>query len=130
MHRYTYAEKIWNFLRYDRSNKSASENELSSMSSSGPLPLYKWSDLKVDSTEEKTVLNAQVKVSCTYRSFGMILFSKNPTEILDDRNPKRSSASFHPPLSRDSTVIKSASIKENRTGKIPQCLKYRRRLLL
>lgn len=120
MHRYTYAEQIWNFLRYDRSNKSASENESPSVSSLGPVSLYKWPDPKVDSAEEKTVLN------------GMFLFSKNPieqlsdnlTKTLDDKNPKKTAASLHPTLSRDSTVIKSASIKENRTSKIFHCLKY------
>jgi len=59
--RYSHAEKIWNFLRNDRSNKLLSENELHSTSSCGPIPLFKWPDIKVDQSEEIKLLNGNVK---------------------------------------------------------------------
>jgi hypothetical protein len=59
--RYTHAEKIWNFLRYDRSNKHTSENELHSKSSSGPIPLFRWSDSKLNRPEETILLNGNVR---------------------------------------------------------------------
>lgn len=60
-HRYTHAEKIWNFLRYDRSNKFVTENELHSKSSFGPISLFKWPDPKVDLSEETKLLSGNVK---------------------------------------------------------------------
>ncbi len=49
IHRYTHAEKIWNFLRYDHSNKVVTENELHSTKSFGPISLFKCPDRKVAS---------------------------------------------------------------------------------
>ena len=42
IHRYTYAEKIWHFLRYGHPEKQQLENESLPTSSWGPVPLYKW----------------------------------------------------------------------------------------
>ncbi len=69
--RYTHAGKVWNFLRYDRSNRIVAESDsgtnkteqhpTSPSPAFGPVPLYKWPEIKIDSPEESTVFNANVK---------------------------------------------------------------------
>lgn len=49
--RYSHGEKIWNFLRYDRSNKFLGDNESLSTSLLSPIPLFKWSESKIQSDE-------------------------------------------------------------------------------
>ncbi len=69
--RYTHAKKVWEFLRYDRSNRLVLENEgginkteqqpPSPLPAYGPVPLFKWPDTKHDSPEESMLFNANVK---------------------------------------------------------------------
>lgn len=61
--RYSHAEKIWNFLRYDRSNQFVFEHENlinKTESCFGPIPLYKWPDCKVPQSEETILVNLNV----------------------------------------------------------------------
>lgn len=68
--RYTHAKKVWDFLRYDRSNKLVSENDnginkadqqpTSPLPTFGPVPLFKWPDIKIDSPEESMLFNQNV----------------------------------------------------------------------
>jgi hypothetical protein len=65
--RYTHEGKVWNFLRYDRSNKVVLENEHGKnkteqnlTASFGPVPLFKWPDPKVDLPEEGILPNISV----------------------------------------------------------------------
>ncbi|CAF4403412.1 unnamed protein product, partial [Adineta steineri] len=46
--KYTHSEKVWNFLRYNRSNN----NQSYSTTSFGPVPLYQWPETKNDLPEE------------------------------------------------------------------------------
>jgi len=64
--RYTHAKKVWEFLRYDRSNKVVSENDNAANKSEppasptptfGPVPLFKWPENKAESSDESTVHN-------------------------------------------------------------------------
>ena len=61
---------MWEFLRYDRSNKVVFENEsganktehpTSPSPAFGPVPLFKWPDAKNDSPEESLVFNVKQK---------------------------------------------------------------------
>ena len=68
--RYTHAGKVWEFLRYDRSNKLVIENESGANKTEqrstspspvfGPVPLFKWPETKIDVPEESTSSNANV----------------------------------------------------------------------
>ena len=64
--RYTYAEQMWKFLRYDRSDKFGFENEIPLPSSAGPVPLYKWPGSKIDRMGETTVMIENVTRSSLY----------------------------------------------------------------
>jgi hypothetical protein len=67
--RYTHAKKVWEFLRYDRSNRLVVENDTginkpeqrspSPLPAFGPVPLFKWPDIKIDSPEESLVFNVK-----------------------------------------------------------------------
>ncbi|CAF0738248.1 unnamed protein product [Adineta steineri] len=46
--KYTHSEKVWNFLRYNRSNN----NQSYSTTSFSPIPLYQWPETKNDLPEE------------------------------------------------------------------------------
>lgn len=91
--RYTHAGKVWEFLRYDRSNKLVFENETnkadqhptSPAPNYGPVPLFKWPEAKAEVPEEPTPTNSNVGVlhlaadtRCTTCSFA---FSKNQSFI-------------------------------------------------
>lgn len=105
--RYSHAEKIWNFLRNDRSNKLVSENEFHSTSSFGPIPLFKWPD----QSEEIKLLNENVK----------ICFLKDQFDDQDDnmtKNSKRGETTTNLTIPKDPIRIKSGNSKENRIGKI------------
>ena len=62
IYRYTHAKKVWEFLRYDRSNKLPGEFDsekhkndqqpVSPTSGSGPIPLFKWPEQRTDLSEE------------------------------------------------------------------------------
>ena len=75
--RYTHAKKVWEFLRHDRSNKLVSEadggvNKLEQPTSPvptfGPVPLFKWPDIKGDSPEESMLFNPNVNSFVLYRN--------------------------------------------------------------
>lgn len=70
--RYTHAKKVWEFLRFDRSNKLVCENEggankieqpTSPVPTFGPVPLFKWPDVKGESPEESMLFNPNVSSS-------------------------------------------------------------------
>jgi hypothetical protein len=65
--RYTHAGKVWNFLRYDRSNRVVLEGDsninktehqpISPPPAFGPVPLFKWPETKTDQPEESMLFN-------------------------------------------------------------------------
>jgi hypothetical protein len=93
-HRYTYAEKIWHFLRHGHSNKLALENELQSTSSLGPLPLYKLKrNFSKDQTEntKKTVIkstNIKEKRPSTGLNSPLMKVTMIPDDQITPETPK------------------------------------------
>ncbi|CAF3367996.1 unnamed protein product [Rotaria sp. Silwood1] len=62
--KYTHAGKVWDFLRYDRSNQFVGVNDNvinKNVSSFGPIPLFKWPDSKVHLQEETISMNGNVR---------------------------------------------------------------------
>ena len=132
--RYTHAEEIWNFLRYDRSNRLVSENEnrmqnneSHSKSSFGPIPLYKWPQSKVHQPQGQILTNRLVNEYLIFIFFAYIfIFQKDSTDHLNDKMRKKSddkiakkrtrSLSLNP--FKDLTVIRSAIIQEKQTSNI------------
>ncbi|UJR16262.1 hypothetical protein I4U23_003169 [Adineta vaga] len=98
--KYTHTEKVWNFLRHDRSNRQVSENECYSRSSFGPIPLFKWREPKTDSPEESSVTNRS-----------SICFSKQQSiDLQDDKSSKKGRT---PIITKDPSVNKPISSKVN-----------------
>ncbi|CAM2703017.1 unnamed protein product [Rotaria socialis] len=98
--KYTHAEKIWNFLRYDRSNQYVSGNASEvnkNMSSFGPVPLFKWPDLKVHLPGERVLIN-------------------NSSDHSHGKKLNRTESSNHLHIPKDSLVAKTPSHKENRSN--------------
>ncbi|CAF4085833.1 unnamed protein product [Rotaria sp. Silwood2] len=108
--KYTHAEKVWDFLRYDRSNQYIAENENGinkNTSSFGPIPVFKWPDSKVYLHEETILMN----VNDTSEHFD----DKKP----EDKHLKKRESSLSQIAPKDPTIIKSINTKENRTTGSP-----------
>lgn len=68
--RYSHAAKVWEFLRYDRSNRLVTESDNAANKSEqqsptpvptfGPVPLFKWPETKADSHDESTSINVNI----------------------------------------------------------------------
>ena len=68
--RYTHAERVWEFLRYDNSNKLVVEGEsekhkleqqpTSPLPTFGPVPLFKWPETKLELSEESMSNNVNL----------------------------------------------------------------------
>ncbi|CAF2133241.1 unnamed protein product [Rotaria magnacalcarata] len=98
--KYTHAEKIWNFLRYDRSNQYVSGNASEvnkNMSSFGPVPLFKWPDLKVHLPGERVLIN-------------------DSSDHSNGKKLNKTESSNHLHIPKDSLVVKTPSHKENRSN--------------
>lgn len=59
MSRYGHAEKVWHFLRYDRSNKLLSGTDPSA--DCGPVPLFKEPEPKMEKAKEGETPKENVK---------------------------------------------------------------------
>ncbi|CAF4088818.1 unnamed protein product [Rotaria sp. Silwood2] len=116
--KYTHATKVWEFLRYDRSNRLVTESESgvnkteqqpsSPLPVFGPVPLFKWTDTKADSSEESLLLNDQ---SGHQDDTG----TESLTKKSDDKSAKKGGAPAGLAASKD-TAAKSATGKEARAG--------------
>ncbi|CAF3372079.1 unnamed protein product [Rotaria sp. Silwood1] len=107
--KYTHAGKVWDFLRYDRSNQFVGVNDNvinKNVSSFGPIPLFKWPDSKVHLQEETISMN------------GNDPSDHFDDKKLEDKNLKIRGSSLTLTTSKDPTVIKSINYKENRAGPI------------
>ncbi len=60
---------MWEFLRFDRSNKLVCEGEgganksepsTSPLPTFGPVPLFKWPEIKIETPEESVLFNPNV----------------------------------------------------------------------
>ncbi|CAF1130028.1 unnamed protein product [Rotaria sp. Silwood1] len=115
--KYTHATKVWEFLRYDRSNRIVSEgdsgvNKTEQQPSSplpvfGPVPLFKWPDTKSDSSEESSLLHDQLGHQ-----------DDTGTEILTKKSDEKSAKKAGAPasLAAKDAGAKSATGKETRAG--------------
>lgn len=125
--RYAHTEKVWNFLRYDRSNQHVynNENQLNKSSPNfGPLPLFKWTDSKADSIEETILINVNINESCFSFVINHIFYFhfylniKDPSDHPTDKSLKGAGATSHLHIPRDPSITKSIINKDNRTSKI------------
>ncbi|CAF3652930.1 unnamed protein product [Rotaria sordida] len=103
--KYTHAEQVWDFLRYDRSNQYVSENQ--NGSSFGPIPLFKWPDAKVTLHEERILVD------------GTDSSDHFDDKKSEDKNSKKRGSTFSLVIPKDPTVMKSINNKENRTISSP-----------
>ncbi|CAF1269415.1 unnamed protein product [Adineta ricciae] len=95
--KYTHTEKVWNFLRYDRSNRQVSDNDCHSMPSFGPLPLFKWAEPSDEipmSIENSLCPSKQQSV-----------------DLQDDKSSKKGRTSA---IAKDAPQFKPTSSKESR----------------
>lgn len=118
--KYTHAGKVWNFLRYDRSNKIIVENEADKNKTDqppstpvptfGPVPLFKWPDTKVDLPDDSISLQDP---SGHHDDAGTETYTKKS----DDKSPKKGAAPSSLNVPKDASVAnKAAAGKENRAG--------------
>ncbi|CAF4411275.1 unnamed protein product, partial [Adineta steineri] len=118
--KYTHAGKVWEFLRYDRSNKIVVDNEnvankteqrsTSPLPAFGPVPLYKWPEAKVDVQEESASSHANEQVGHQDDTGTETLTKKS-----DEKSAKKAGAPASLTVPKDTTT-KAAAGKESRTG--------------
>ncbi|CAM4739728.1 unnamed protein product [Rotaria magnacalcarata] len=116
--KYTHATKVWEFLRYDRSNRLVIENEggtnkteqqsPSPLPTFGPVPLFKWPDRKGDSHEESTSITDP-------SGHQDDTVTETMTKKSDDKSARKGGAPSSLAVPKDSGT-KSATGKEARAG--------------
>ena len=118
--RYGHAEKIWNFLRYDRSNKFPSENPNSS--SFGPIPLFQWTETKGDKSDEihSNVERVNLRhIFVSFRRFAFFLFQKDSQNLSDDKSLKKIGSATNFNALKVTASFKSQLSREKKTNVNP-----------
>ncbi|CAF0997935.1 unnamed protein product [Didymodactylos carnosus] len=108
--KYSHAEKVWKFLRNDRSNKlvdgeDRKSNEQSSFQ--GPIPLYRWPDSKIDTAEDGILATSNDPFDRNDETM-----TENLTKKSDEKSAKKAGVAAGG--GKDQT--KSATGKESRAG--------------